>query len=90
MPDAELMRVPKRDDDMAAAADAAADAAVSGGCALDLKCGDDYGGAVCPRGMTCRAATCVPTAHGDGGTLASLLGAAKFSENYGGACVTPR
>jgi len=79
--DAELVRVSKRDEDAAAV-----DAAARGGCAADLRCGADHGGAVCPRGMTCRAAACVPTAHDDGGTLASLLGAEAFSENYGGAC----
>jgi len=89
--DAELVWVPRRDTAAAAAADVAAeDAAASGGCALDLKCGDDNGGAVCPRGMTCRAAACVPTAHDAGGSLASLLGAETFSENFGAACVAPR
>jgi len=83
--DAELVRVSKRDKDAAAV-----DAAARGGCAADLKCSADHGGAVCPRGMTCRVAACVPTAHDDGGTLASLLGAEAFSENFRGACVAPR
>ena len=48
--------------------------ALVGGCSLDLKCGANHSSAVCPRGMTCRAAACMPTAHDDGGTLASLLG----------------
>ena len=99
--DAELVWVPARGGATAAAtaAGAAAVAAVaaasSAGCAadrVDMKCGEDgdSGGAVCPRGMTCRAAACAPTAHDAGGTLASLLGDAAFSENFGGACVTPR
>ena len=83
--DAELVRVSNRDEDAAAV-----DAAASGGCATDLKCGPFHGGAVCPRGMTCRAAACAPTAHDDGGTLESLLGAEAFSESFGGACVAPR
>ena len=83
--DAELVRVSRRDEDAAAV-----DAAASGGCAADLKCGAHHRGAVCPRGMTCRAAACVPTAHDDGGTLESLLGAETFSENFGGACAAPR
>ena len=86
---ADLVRVPKRDDATAAAADTAA-AAASGCAAEDLKCGDANGGAVCPLGMTCREAACVPTAHDAGGTLASLLGDVAFSENFGGACVAPR